>query len=177
MLRFTSFCATLACTTPAPPRPHRPSLPSAPLPPSPPTLLQYSDLTPPSTPPAAAHLIRRPPAPSSSVLRRRPSNSRSITTFQTSSPIGAAYIRPPQLPQPPIPNTTSDAPPPPPIPAMDHFVREDDGAKWRRTNGVVRVDRVPRDSQYLPHQSRGGSRGYGAGWPRADIPPPSFVVA
>ena len=40
--------------------------------------------------------------------------------------------------------------------------REDDVAHWRRNNGLSRVERVPRarDTQFLPHPSRGGSRGY-----------------
>ena len=43
---------------------------------------------------------------------------------------------------------------------MDQFPREDDAAKWRRNNVIVRVDRVPRDTQFLPHLRVGGARGY-----------------
>jgi len=38
--------------------------------------------------------------------------------------------------------------------------QEDDVARWRRNNGLSRVERVPRDTQFLPHPSHGGSRGY-----------------
>jgi hypothetical protein len=43
---------------------------------------------------------------------------------------------------------------------MDAFQREDDAAKWHRDNGIARVDRVLKDNRFLPHSSRGGSRGY-----------------
>jgi len=43
---------------------------------------------------------------------------------------------------------------------MDAFQREDDAAKWRRDNGVARVDGVLRDTRFLPHTSVSGSRGY-----------------
>ena len=33
-------------------------------------------------------------------------------------------------------------------------------ALWRRGNGIARVDLVPRDTQFLPHPSNGGTRGY-----------------
>ena len=35
-----------------------------------------------------------------------------------------------------------------------------EAARWRRNNGVSRVEQVPRDTQFLPHPSRGGVRGY-----------------
>jgi hypothetical protein len=40
------------------------------------------------------------------------------------------------------------------------FQREDDAAKWRQKNGIARVEGVFRDTQFLPHPSIGGSRGY-----------------
>ena len=43
---------------------------------------------------------------------------------------------------------------------MDAFQREDDAAIWRCDNGVARVDGLLRDTQFLPHPSVGGSRGY-----------------
>jgi hypothetical protein len=44
---------------------------------------------------------------------------------------------------------------------MDHvFQREGDAAKWRQNNGVVRVDGVSRDAQFLSHPRIGRSRGY-----------------
>jgi hypothetical protein len=44
---------------------------------------------------------------------------------------------------------------------MDHvFQREGNAAKWHQNNGVVRVDGVSRDTQYLSHLRIGGSRGY-----------------
>jgi hypothetical protein len=43
---------------------------------------------------------------------------------------------------------------------MDAFQREDDAARWRRNNGVERVDGVLRDTCFLPHPRVGGSRGY-----------------
>jgi hypothetical protein len=52
---------------------------------------------------------------------------------------------------------------------MDAFQREDDAAKWRQKNGVARVDRVLRDTRFLPHPSVGGSRGY-------DIPFRQMIV-
>ena len=52
---------------------------------------------------------------------------------------------------------------------MDALRREDDVAKWRRKNGVARVDRVLRDSRFLPHPRNGGSRGY-------DIPFRQMIV-
>ena len=52
---------------------------------------------------------------------------------------------------------------------MDAFQREDDAAKWCRNNGIARVDRVLRDTRFLPHPSRGGSRGY-------DIPFGQIIV-
>ena len=44
--------------------------------------------------------------------------------------------------------------------AMDRFPREDDAAKWRRNNVIVRVNRVPRDTRFLPHLRVGGAQGY-----------------
>ncbi len=52
---------------------------------------------------------------------------------------------------------------------MDNFQREDDAARWRRNNGVERVDGVLRDTRFLPHPSVGGSRGY-------DIPFRQMIV-
>jgi hypothetical protein len=43
---------------------------------------------------------------------------------------------------------------------MDRFQREEDTAKWQQKNGIARVERVLRDTQFLPHPSNGGSRGY-----------------
>jgi hypothetical protein len=43
---------------------------------------------------------------------------------------------------------------------MDGFQREDNAAKWQQRNGIGRVERVPRDTQSLPHPSNGGLRGY-----------------
>jgi hypothetical protein len=44
---------------------------------------------------------------------------------------------------------------------MDHvFQREDDAARWRQNNGVTRVDKVLRDTQFLSHPRISGSRGY-----------------
>jgi hypothetical protein len=44
---------------------------------------------------------------------------------------------------------------------MDHvFLREDNAARWRQRNGVARVDRVSRDTQYLSHLRIGGLQGY-----------------
>jgi hypothetical protein len=43
--------------------------------------------------------------------------------------------------------------------ADDHH-REEDTALWQCNTGITRVDGVPRDTQFLPHPSRGGSRGY-----------------
>ena len=37
---------------------------------------------------------------------------------------------------------------------------EEEAARWRRSIGASRVDQVPRDTRFLPHPSRGGSRGY-----------------
>ena len=42
-------------------------------------------------------------------------------------------------------------------------------ALWSRNNGITRVDRVPRDTQFLPHPSNGGTRGY-------DIPFCEFIL-
>ena len=42
---------------------------------------------------------------------------------------------------------------------MDALQKEDNAAKWRRNNGVERVDGVLRDTRFLPHPSAGGSRG------------------
>jgi hypothetical protein len=44
---------------------------------------------------------------------------------------------------------------------MDNFQREDDAARWRRNNGVERVDGVLRDTHFLPHHSVGFG---GAAW-------------
>jgi hypothetical protein len=46
---------------------------------------------------------------------------------------------------------------------------EETAALWRRNNGITRVDRVPRDTQFLPHPSNGGTRGY-------DIPFRKFIL-
>ena len=46
---------------------------------------------------------------------------------------------------------------------------EETAALWRRSNGIARVDRVPRDTQFLPHPSNGGTRGY-------DIPFREFIL-
>jgi hypothetical protein len=43
---------------------------------------------------------------------------------------------------------------------MDGSQREEDAAKWRQRNGIARVERVPRDTQFLSHPSNGRSRGY-----------------
>jgi hypothetical protein len=45
---------------------------------------------------------------------------------------------------------------------MGGFQREDDAAKWQQWNGIARarVERVPRDTQFFPNPSNGGSRGY-----------------
>jgi hypothetical protein len=43
---------------------------------------------------------------------------------------------------------------------MDGFQREDDAKKWQQRNGIARAERVPRNTQFLPHPSNGGSRGY-----------------
>jgi hypothetical protein len=43
---------------------------------------------------------------------------------------------------------------------MDGFKREDDAAKRQQRTGITRVERVPRDTQFLPHPSNGRSRGY-----------------
>ncbi len=45
---------------------------------------------------------------------------------------------------------------------MAAFQREDDAAEWRQRNRVARVEveGVLRDTQFLPHPSRGGLRGY-----------------
>ena len=43
---------------------------------------------------------------------------------------------------------------------MAAFQREDDAAEWRQRKGVARVEGVLRDTQFLPHPSHGGSRGY-----------------
>ncbi len=43
---------------------------------------------------------------------------------------------------------------------MDPLWRENPIAKWRRDNGVVRVDGVLRDTRVLPHPRLGGARGY-----------------
>ena len=43
---------------------------------------------------------------------------------------------------------------------MEAFQREDDAARWRRNNGVERVDGVLRDTRFLTHPRVGGSRGY-----------------
>jgi hypothetical protein len=40
------------------------------------------------------------------------------------------------------------------------FQREDYAARWRQNNGVTRVNRVLRDTQFLSHLRIGGSRGY-----------------
>ncbi len=40
------------------------------------------------------------------------------------------------------------------------FQREDDAARWRQNNGVTRVDRVSRGTQFLSHPRIGGSWGY-----------------
>jgi hypothetical protein len=40
------------------------------------------------------------------------------------------------------------------------FQREDNATKWRQKNGISRVDRILRDTRFLPHPSIGGSRGY-----------------
>ena len=37
---------------------------------------------------------------------------------------------------------------------------EAEAAQWRRQRGILRVDAVPRDTQYLLHPRHGGSRGY-----------------
>ena len=47
--------------------------------------------------------------------------------------------------------------------------REDPNAKWRRDNGVVRVDGVLRDTRFLSHPRIGGTRGY-------DIPFHQMIV-
>ena len=52
---------------------------------------------------------------------------------------------------------------------MDALQNEEDAAKWRRNNGVERVDGVLRDTRFLPHPSAGGSRGY-------DIPFRQMIV-
>ena len=46
---------------------------------------------------------------------------------------------------------------------------EETAALWSRNNGITRVDRVPRDTQFLPHPSNGGTRGY-------DIPFCKFIL-
>jgi hypothetical protein len=43
---------------------------------------------------------------------------------------------------------------------MDGFQGEDNATKLQQRNGIARVERVPRDTQFLPHPSNGGSRGY-----------------
>jgi hypothetical protein len=45
---------------------------------------------------------------------------------------------------------------------MGGFQREDDATKWQQRNGIARarVERVPRDTQFIPHPSNGESRGY-----------------
>ena len=43
---------------------------------------------------------------------------------------------------------------------MAAYQLEEDAARWRRSVGASRVDQVPRDTRFLPHPSRGGSRGY-----------------
>ena len=43
---------------------------------------------------------------------------------------------------------------------MAAYQPEEDAARWRRSVGASRVDQVPRDTRFLPHPSRGGSRGY-----------------
>jgi hypothetical protein len=44
---------------------------------------------------------------------------------------------------------------------MDSLRREDDVASVNGVeNGVARVDRVLRDTRFLPHPRKGGSRGY-----------------
>ncbi len=53
-----------------------------------------------------------------------------------------------------------DARPPPSLAIMDAFQREDDAAKWRRNNGIARVDQVLRDTRFLlppPSESLGPS--------------------
>ena len=52
---------------------------------------------------------------------------------------------------------------------MEAFQREDDAARWRRNNGVERVDGVLRDTRFLTHPRVGGSRGY-------DIPFRQMIV-
>jgi hypothetical protein len=52
---------------------------------------------------------------------------------------------------------------------MDPLQREDPVAKWRRENGVARVDGVLRDTRFLPHPRHGGARGY-------DIPFRQMIV-
>ncbi len=42
----------------------------------------------------------------------------------------------------------------------DGSQREEDAAKWQQRNGIARVERIPRDTQFLPHPSNGGLRGY-----------------
>ena len=49
------------------------------------------------------------------------------------------------------------------------FQREDDAAKWQQKNVVARVERVFRDTQFLPHLSIAGLRGY-------DIPFSEMIV-
>jgi hypothetical protein len=52
---------------------------------------------------------------------------------------------------------------------MAAFQREEDAAEWQQRNGVARVEGVLRDTQFLLHPSRGGSRGYDIiGWPQAN---------
>jgi hypothetical protein len=45
---------------------------------------------------------------------------------------------------------------------MGRLQREDNFAKWRQRNGIARarVERVPSNTQFLPHPSNGESRGY-----------------
>jgi hypothetical protein len=45
---------------------------------------------------------------------------------------------------------------------MGGLQREDDATKWQQMNGIARarVERVPRDTQFLPHPSNGELRGY-----------------
>jgi hypothetical protein len=42
----------------------------------------------------------------------------------------------------------------------DDLHREEDAALWQHNTGITRAKGVPRDMQFLPHPSRGGSRGY-----------------
>jgi hypothetical protein len=43
---------------------------------------------------------------------------------------------------------------------MAAFQREDNAVGWRQKKGVARVEGLLRDTQFLPHPSHGGLRGY-----------------